>query len=92
MIEETLKITGEIRRKAWLLDSPARRIGSDGDGCLRQEDCVGRPCRPVSTSGEVGRCRRPEAVARQATGAMPCEGAGGSRREREMRVVLATEH
>jgi hypothetical protein len=30
MIEETLKSKGEIRRKAWLLDSPARRTGSDG--------------------------------------------------------------
>jgi hypothetical protein len=64
----------------------------DGDGCLRQEDCVGRPCHSGSTSSEVGRCRRPEAVARQATGATPCEGAGGSKREREMRAGLATEH
>jgi hypothetical protein len=87
MIEETLKSTGEIRRKACLLDSPARRTWSDGDGCLRQEDCVDQPCRPGSTSGEAGRCRRPEAVARQATGAMPCESADGSRREREMRAV-----
>jgi hypothetical protein len=81
-----------MRRKAWLLDSPARRTGSDGDGRLRQEDYVGRPCRPGSMSGEVWRSRwRPEAVAQQATCATPCEGADGSWREREMRVVLATE-
>jgi hypothetical protein len=92
MIEETLKSTGEIRRKVWLLDSTARETGSDGDGCLRQEDCVGRPCRPGSSSDEAGRCWRPEAVARQATCATPFEGASGSRREREMRAVLAMEH
>jgi hypothetical protein len=81
MIEETLKSMGEIRRKAWLLDSPARRTRSDGDGCLRQEDCVGRPCRPGSTSSEAGRCRRPEAgrppVRRLARAPA---GAGGSER------------
>jgi hypothetical protein len=78
MNPKTLKSTGEMRRKAWLLDSPARRTGSDGHARLRQEDCVGRPCRPGSTSGEAGRSRwRPEAVAQQATGATPCEGAAG---------------
>jgi hypothetical protein len=57
MIQETLKSMGQIRRKAWLLDSPARRTGSDGDGRLRKEDCVGWPCRPGSSSGEAGRSR-----------------------------------
>jgi hypothetical protein len=46
-----------MRRKAWLLDSPARKTRSDGDGHLRQEDCVGRLCRQGSMSGEVGRSR-----------------------------------
>jgi hypothetical protein len=97
MNQETLKITGDMRRKAWLLDSPARRTGSDVDGHLRQEDCVG----VVVTTYLAAGARRPvrqgevDGVLRQwrdrATSATPCEGGDVSWREREMRVVLATE-
>jgi hypothetical protein len=86
MNQETLSI-GEMRRKAWSLNSPARRTGSDGDGRLRQEDCVGvsvMTClaagarRPVSR-GEVNGVLR--WWRGRATGATPCKGAGGSWRE-----------
>jgi hypothetical protein len=53
MNQETLKSIGEMRRKAWLLDSPARRTGSDGDGRLRQEAVSVSPWWPALPLGLI---------------------------------------
>jgi hypothetical protein len=89
MNQETLKSTGEMRRKGCLLDSPARRTGSDGDGCLRQEDCVGVAV-TTCLAAEARRQVRQGEVA-SVLRATPCEGTGGSLREGKMRAVLTTE-